>query len=167
MREHKPSKILCFLNISAETEIHTVSKTWEKWISEAWFKLWGNTNIAKVWVSYIFCRKQIYKILITWEKWILIVRESDGKTQTFQNNGFCKCFMCRINPCNFQNMEWVNPHVREKVWENTNISKFWISYIFHMKQKSIQFPNHGWIPILRNTYGKIQAIPRFFSSLQI
>ena len=38
----------------------------------------------------------------------------------------------------------MNFHNKEKVWENTKIpTKLRVSYIFHMKQKSIKFPNHG------------------------
>ena len=33
MRKHKHFKIKCFWNISHDTEIHAVPKTWEKWIS--------------------------------------------------------------------------------------------------------------------------------------
>ena len=47
-----------------------------------------------------------------------------------------------------------------KVWENRNIPKLKVSYIFHVKQKSIKFPNMGkmnshgkgkvWWPIVAN-----------------
>ena len=127
MGKHKYCKGMGFLHISRETKIHTILKTWEKWI--------------------------------------LIARETHGKTQTFQSYGFLTYFMCSINPCNFQNMGCVNSHVKGKVWENTNIPKLWVSYVFHMKQKSIQFPSHRWIPTLRNKNRKIRAIPRFCSSL--
>ena len=33
MEKAKHSKIMGFLNILVEAEIHTVPKTWEKWIS--------------------------------------------------------------------------------------------------------------------------------------
>ena len=55
--------------------------------------------------------------------WILIVRETYGKTQTFQSYGFLTYFMCGINTYNSQNMRKVNSHSKEKIWENTNISK--------------------------------------------
>ena len=82
-------------------------------------------------------------IPITWEHWILIVRETYGKTQTFQSYGFLTYFMCGINTYNSQNMRKVNSHSKEKIWENTNISKLRVSGIFYLKQKSTQFPTHG------------------------
>ena len=39
----------------------------------------------------------------------------------------------------------VNSHSKEKIWENTNISKLSVSEIFRLKQKSMQFPKHGKI----------------------
>ena len=59
----------------------------------------------------------------------------------------------------------MNSHLKGKVWENTNIPKLWVSYVFQVYQKPIQFPNHGWISLLRNKYEKTQAIPRFCSTL--
>ena len=37
-----------------------------------------------------------------------------------------------------------------KVWENRNFPKLRVSYIFHVKQKSIKFPNVGKM----NSHGK-------------
>ena len=34
-------------------------------------------------------------------------------------------------------------HSMEKVWKIINIPKLWISQIFGVTQKSIQFPEHG------------------------
>ena len=34
-------------------------------------------------------------------------------------------------------------HSMGKVWKNTDISDFWVSYIYRVKQKSIQFPKYG------------------------
>ena len=65
------------------------------------------------------------------------------KTQIFQIYGFLTYFMCGINTYNSQNMRKVNSHSKEKIWENTNISKLSVSEIFRLKQKSMQFPEHG------------------------
>ena len=37
----------------------------------------------------------------------------------------------------------MNFHSTGKVWENTNIPKVWVSYIFSVKQKSVQFSKLG------------------------
>ena len=37
----------------------------------------------------------------------------------------------------------VNSHSKEKIWENTNISKLSVSEIFRLKQKTMQFSKHG------------------------
>ena len=44
---------------------------------------------------------------------------------------------------NSQVIGWVNSHVTGRVWKNTNIRKLYVSYIFHVKQKSMPFPNDG------------------------
>ena len=75
--------------------------------------------------------------------WILIVRETYGKTQTFQSYRLLTYFMSSINPYNSQNMGKVNSHSKEKIWENTNISKLSVSEIFRLMQKSMQFSKHG------------------------
>ena len=52
----KHSKVKCFLHILGEAEIHTVPKTQNMGIVNllSTGKLWENTNIPKVSVSYIF-----------------------------------------------------------------------------------------------------------------
>ena len=37
----------------------------------------------------------------------------------------------------------VDLHSMKKAWENTNISNLWVSEIFWVKQKPIQFPKYG------------------------
>ena len=95
-------------------------------------------------------------IPITWEHWILIVRETYGKTQTFQSYGLLTYFMCGINTYNSQNMRKVNSQSKEKIWENTSISKLSVSEIFCLKQKSMQFPKHGktGFPLYGKSMGK-------------
>ena len=88
--------------------------------------------------------------------WILIVREKYGKTQTFQSYGFLTYFMCGINTYNSRNMRKVNSQSKEKIWENTSISKLSVSEIFCLKQKSMQFPKHGktGFPLYGKSMGK-------------
>ena len=62
---------------------------------------------------------------------------------TLQSYGFLKYFGWSRNPYNSQNMGKVNSHSKEKIWENTNISKLSVSEIFRLMQKSMQFPKHG------------------------
>ena len=56
---------------------------------------------------------------------------------------FLKYFGRSRNPYNSQNVGKVNSHSKEKIWENTNISKLSVSEIFRLMQKSMQFPKHG------------------------
>ena len=60
MGKHKYFKFMGFLNISdeAQAEIHTIPKTWEKWILIIQEKYGKNANISKCWVSQIFWVKQ-------------------------------------------------------------------------------------------------------------
>ena len=103
-------------------------------------------NIPRSSVSYIFREKQKsiqFPKLKTWEKWISIVRVKYRKTQTFQIYRFLKCFGCRRNPYNSQNIGKVDFHNTGKVWENTNIPRLCVSQIFWVKLKPTQFPKHG------------------------
>ena len=47
------------------------------------------------------------------------------------------------------------------MWGNTNIPKLWVSYIFHVKQKSIQFLNRGMskFPYCGASMGKHRQFP--------
>ena len=65
-----------------------------------------------------------------------------GKTQTFQIYGFLKYFGGSTNPYNSRNMGRVNSHNTGKYGEK-NIPKLWVSQMFWMKQKSMQFPKYG------------------------
>ena len=65
-----------------------------------------------------------------WEKWIPTARQKYVKTKTLQNYVFLNYFSWSKNPYNFHNMGEVNSHSTEKLWENTNIPKVWVSYIY-------------------------------------
>ena len=52
-------------------------------------------------------------------------------------------FALSRNPYNFQNIGKMNCHSKGKFWENTNVPKISLFYIFRMKQKSMQFRKHG------------------------
>ena len=58
-------------------------------------------------------------------------------------NGFLNYFGRSRNPYNSQNIEKLDFHYTGKIWENTNIPKCWVSQIFWVKQKSIEFPKYG------------------------
>ena len=64
--------------------------------------------------------------------------------------------MCGINTYNSQNMRKVNSQSKEKILENTSISKLSVSEIFCLKQKSMQFPKHGktGFPLYGKSMGK-------------
>ena len=57
------SKVKCFLHIPREAEIHTILKTQNMGIVNLFStgKLWVNTNIPKVWLSYIF-RTPLFRV---------------------------------------------------------------------------------------------------------
>ena len=60
-----------------------------------------------------------------------ILLEKYRKAQTSQSYGFLSHFP-----------RHENSHSKGKAWENKNIPKLKVSYIFRIKQKSTQFPNH-------------------------
>ena len=147
----KHSKVKCFLHVLGKAEIHTAYKTRNMGL----VNLLVQENYGKTQIFQRF-RFLIYSALFffAWNRnpynsenlgnnWILIVRETCGKTQTFQSYRFLTYFMCGINTYNSQNMRKVNSHSKEKIWENTSISKLRVSGIFSLKQKSMQFPTHG------------------------
>ena len=103
MGKHKHFKFMGFLKILDEAEIHTIPKTWGKWIP--------------------------------------IIREKYGEKKT-NIPKFLKYFGWSRNPYNSQYMGKVNSHSKEKIWENTNISKLSVSEIFRLMQKSMQFSKH-------------------------
>ena len=102
--------------------------------------------------SNILGEAETHTIPKIWEKWIPIIWRKYGKKQTFQSYGFLKYFGWSRNPYNSQNMGKVNSHSKEKIWENTNISKLRVSGIFCLKQKSMQFPKYRKSGLL--LYGK-------------
>ena len=80
-----------FLHILREAEVHTILKTWGKWIPivrEKYGKMqtqtYGFLNISR--------EIENYTSLKTWEKWIFISREKYEKTQTFQSYGLLMYF---------------------------------------------------------------------------
>ena len=121
MGKHKHFKFMGFLNISDEAEIHTIPRTWEKWISIIREKYGKKQTFQSKGFSTILIKAEIHTIPKIWKKWIPIVREKYGKTQTFQSNGFLKYFGWSRNPYNSQNMGNVNLHSTRKVRENTEI----------------------------------------------
>ena len=137
MGKYKSFKFMGFLNISGEAEIHTIPKTWEKWISIVRPK-YKNTNIIRLCFLNISHEAKIHTISITWERWILIVRETYGKMQTLKSYGFLTYFMWGINPYNFQNIEKVNSLGKGKIWGNTNVSKLRVLKFFAWSRN----PNH-------------------------
>ena len=62
-KKTKHSKVKCFLHILRKAEIHTVPKTQNMGIVNllSTEKLWENTNIQKILVSYIF-RTTLFRV---------------------------------------------------------------------------------------------------------
>ena len=93
-----------------------------------------------------------------------------GEQKTCQRHGLHILCEAEIHSYNSKNMEKMNFHNKEKAWENTKIpTKLRVSYIFHMKQKSIKFPNHGMsgVPYFKANVGKHNGKPYHLSSLWV
>ena len=84
MGKHKHFKFMGFLKILDEAEIHTIPKTWEKWILINTEKVWEKKQTFQSF-SNILGEAVIHTILKLWGKWIPIVRKKYDKTQTFQS----------------------------------------------------------------------------------
>ena len=72
-----------FLNISDETEIHKIPKTWEKWILIILEKYEKKQTFKSMDFSNSLGEAEIHTIPKIWRKWIYIVREKYWKTQRF------------------------------------------------------------------------------------
>ena len=77
--------------------------------------------------SSILQEIETHTISKTREHWVLIVRETYGKTQTFQSYGFLTYFMWGINRFISPHMEKVNSHSKEKIREKTSILNLRVS----------------------------------------
>ena len=129
--------------------------------------MWKHKHLKVKGFLYFLLEAGIHAVPKTQKKWISIVWEKYGKRQTFQIYGFLKYFEWSRNPYNSQNIGKVNFHNRGKVWEKTNIQKLWVSQIFLVKQKSIQFPKYGKIEFIWGEYGKTHRFSIFFTTSQI
>ena len=85
MGKHKHFKFMGFLNILDEAEIHTIPRTWEKWISIIREKYGKKQTFKSKGFSTILIKAEIHTIPKIWKKWIPIVRKKYEKTQTFQS----------------------------------------------------------------------------------
>ena len=103
---------------------------------------------------------ETHRIPKTWEHWILIVRETYGKTQTFQSYRSLKYFMWGINSYNSQNMGKVNSHSNEKIWENKGISDISKGFLYFSLEGEVRAVSKTWkngISIVREKYRKRQT----------
>ena len=141
MRKLKHSKVMGFLNVSGEAEIHTIPKTWGKWIPIKQ----GKHGKAQTFQSYGFLKCFRWKryTYISQNMRKTIIQGKYGKAQTFRSYGFLKCFRWSRYPYNSQNTGKMNFHNTNIVWESPNIPMLWVSKIFRVKRKSIQFPKYG------------------------
>ena len=140
--KHKHLKVKGLWNFLLEAEIHAVPNMWEKWISIIRGK-YGKTQTFQIygfpknfgWSRNPYNSQNMGKVN----------SYKYGKSMGKKTNipKFLKYFGWSRNPYNTQNMEKVNSNSKEKIWENTNISKFSASENFRLMQKSMQFPKHG------------------------
>ena len=142
--ENKHFKFMGFLNNSDEVEIHTIPKIWEKWIPIIWENYGKKQKFqSNGFLKYFGWSRNPYN-----SQYIEKVNpHSKGNIWENTNISKVKCFwnFCawNRNPCSSQNIEKLDFHYTGKIWENTNIPKCWISQIFWVKQKSIEFPKYG------------------------
>ena len=112
---------------------------------------------------HIFREAEIHAFPKTWEK-LTIVREKYGKAQTFQNHGFLIIFRVKQKSYNFQNMRKVNSRSTGKLWENINIVKLWMGFLYISPESEI-YTNlktwEKWIIMVRETYGKTQTFQSY------
>ena len=147
MGKHKHSKAMSFLHLPQEAEIHTIPKRSEKWIAMTRKKMekteaFQNYGFLKSCLN-VSRERETHTIPKTLEKWIAILWGKYRKTQIFQSYRFLANFAWSKKPYNSQDMRKIHSHSKGKTWKNTNIPKLKVSYIFCMKQKSMQFPKHG------------------------
>ena len=113
-----------------KVDFHSTGKAWWK---QKHFKFVGFLNISG--------EAEIHTIPKIWEKWVSIVREKNGKTQTFQVCGFLKYFGWSRNPYNSQSIGKMNLLSTGKVWENTEISHI-LRYLAYLKlMRTYAIPN--------------------------
>ena len=155
MGKHEHFKVKGIWNFLLKAEIHAVPNTWEKWISIIWEK-YGKTQTFQIygfpknfgWSRNPYNSQNMGKVN----------SYKYGKSMGKKTNipKFLKYFGWSRNPYNSQNMGKVNSHSKEKIWENTNISKLSVSEIFRLMQKSMQFPKHGksGFPLYGKSMGK-------------
>ena len=113
----------CFWHILGEAEIHALLKTQNMGIVNLLNteKLWENKYSKVFGFLYILHYSVLHEIKThknpknMENNWILIVRETYGKTQTFQSYGFLTYFICGSNTYNSQNMRKVNCYSKEKI----------------------------------------------------
>ena len=79
MGKQKHSNAMGVLYILCEANIHTISKTWKKWILIIREK-YGENNFPKL--------RNINTFPKIWDDWILMLRENYEKRQTFQSYRF-------------------------------------------------------------------------------
>ena len=107
-------------------------------------KIWENTNISKLKVCGIFCLKQKS---MQFPKYGKIGLPLYGKSMG-KHNHFKLIVLLNISdeaeihtiP---KTWEKCIPIIREKYGKKENIPYGWVSKIFWVKQKSIQFPKYG------------------------
>ena len=88
MGKHKYSKGMGFLHIFCKPEIHTIPKTWKKWILivRKTYEKHKHSNVKSSFHN--LSRAEIHAIPKAWNEWISVVRQKYGKKQTFQNYDF-------------------------------------------------------------------------------
>ena len=86
---------------------------------------------------------ETYEFPKTWDKWILMLRENYEKTQAFQSYGLLTYFTQGGNPYNCQTMGWVNSHITEQVWENTDNSQGFL-YLTDLELMKTHAILHVW-----------------------
>ena len=163
MGKHKHFKFMAFLNILDEAEIHTITKTWEKWISIIREKYGKKCKHSKVMgFSNILGEAQIHTTPKIWGKWNPIVRK-----KIWENTSISKLSVSEILHLKQKSMQFAKH-------EKSGFPLYGKSMGKHKHFKFMGFLNSSdeaeihtipriwekWIPVIREKYGKRTNIPK-------
>ena len=128
--------------------------------SDSMRKVWENKTFESQALFFILCMKQRF---IQFPKHRKNEFSQYGKSMEKHKhskimgllNISCETKIWEIE-ANFKNTGKLNSHSTAKLGENTRIPRVWVFYMFHMQQKSIQFPNDGMseFPYYKTSMGK-------------
>ena len=144
MEKHKHFKIKGFWGFLLEAEIHAVPNTWEKWIFIGRQK-YGKIQAFQIYgfLNYFGWSRNPYDS----QNMGKVNSHNTGKLWEKTKNSKVMGFSNILDEAEIHRIpkiwkKWIRT-VREKYEKTKTIQKLSVSEIFHLKQKSMQFPKHG------------------------